>query len=339
MTAPDEYAVTTQSIGIFDHSGHGKIRVTGKDRVAVLHNILTQDIKNMPPGNGGPAALLAANGKILMLMEVHVLEDSILILVENGHAPKLIALLEKFIITEEVTLEDITADFALYSLAGPNAEWLVVKCLLQNYKTLAEMGNLTFPDGIVMKNSRLGIPGFDLLIPKEKAEGFLKKLIQEGRNMGAKQAGPETEEVLRVEAGVLRYGVDTDENTLLPETGLEKTLASGTKGCYPGQEVVARMETYSGHNRKVRGLAFDGEKLPKPGSKIYAENGTEIGWVTSAVFSKGVSKGLALGYLAKGNWENGLKTEIHSEGNTVAAITAALPFIRRGKGGIQEQSI
>jgi aminomethyltransferase len=334
----DEYAVTTKSIGILDHSALGKIRVSGKDRIEFLHNILTQDIKNIPVGMGARAALLAASGKVLMLMDVHVFEDHLLLFMEAGMAPKTLSLLEKFVIADDVLLEDVTELFTLISLAGPNSEWLVIKCLPEIYKTLKELQHLIFADGVVLKNSCLGLPGFDLLIPKEKSEAFHKKLLHEGRFMGAKPIGPDTVEILRVEAGVPRYGIDVNENTILSETGLEKTTVSGTKGCYPGQEVIAKIETYSGLHRKIRGLVFDGDTLPKTGSKVFADNGSEIGWITSAVLSKDLEKGLALAFLSKGFFEKTEWVKIEAGETRIAAKTAGLPFMRRGTGGIQERS-
>lgn len=331
----DEYAVATKSIGIIETSAMGKVRVTGKDRIEVLHNVLTQDIKSLKPGSGAHAALLAANGKILMLMGVHVFEDFVLLTVNPEMAVKTMGFLEKFIITEDVTLKDVTAGYAMTCLTGPNSEWLVIKCLPQIYKTLQEMGGLLFQDGIVIRNSRLGMAGFDLLINAEKADEFNKKLLHEGRFMGAKPIGIETVNTIRIEAGMPCMGIDIFEETLLPETGLEKIMVSGTKGCYPGQEVVARIETYKGLNRKITGLLFEKEALPKPGSKIYADNGSEVGTITSAAISRELDKGIALAYMAKGFFEKDLFVKIAAEGGQISAKTVELPFIRRGRGGIQ----
>lgn len=230
----------------------GKIRVTGKDRIAVLHNILTQDIKNLSIGQHAPAALLSNTGKVLAFMEVFVFEDFLILVVEKDFVEKTTMLIDKYIISEDVVLEDITG---------------------QSFE--AEMKRLPEP--------------------------------------------------LRIEAGLLRHGVDMDESTILSETGLEQTAVSSTKGCYPGQEVVARIETYKGLNRKIFGFILEGDSLPKPKSKVIAAD-KEIGWITSAAHSKNLGKGIALGYLSKGYWEKGLKVKIDSEGNEIQAETAALPF-------------
>ena len=248
-----------------DFSAFGKVRVTGKDRITVLHNILTNDIKNIPSGNSAPAALLSAQGKIKMFMEVFVLENWVFLLTEPGLAGKTISLIDPFIISEEVVLEDISKTYQL-------------------------------PASIIPK----------FLFPENEAGG-----------------------ILSIETGIPRYGMDMNENTTLSETGLEKTAVSWTKGCYPGQEVVARIDAYGGLHRKIRGLIFDQGQLPKPGSKIYAD-GKEIGWVTRAAVSKKLGKGIALGFLAKGYFEKDLPVKISWGEISIEAQTAGFPLTRDG---------
>ena len=266
-----------------------KIRVTGKDRVTVLHNILTNDIKNIPIGKSVPTALLSAQGKIKMFMEVHVLETWILLIVEPGFAEKTISFIDQFIISEDVALEDISDSYQ-------------------------------FPASLT--------PQF--IFPKDQAS-----------------------EIYRIENGIPRYGVDMDENTTFSETGLDKIAVSWTKGCYPGQEVVARLDTYGGLHRKIRGFIFEARELPKAGDKIYSltpsfilprktgeerGEGKEIGEITSAAVSKKLQKGIALGYLAKGYFEKNIPVRIASEGNFIEARTSGFPLVTRDGDDIQERS-
>jgi len=184
-----------------------------------------------------------------------------------------------------------------------------------------------FNDVTLIKQSRTGESGYHLMIPKDQAAQVADRVLVVGKLYGLRPVGFSAAEILRMEAGVLRYGVDMDENTLLPETGLENLAASETKGCYPGQEVVARLKTYGGLNKKIMGLVFEKDKLPKASDKIY-EGEKDIGWITSACVSPSLQKGIALGYLAKGSFEGEKSVEIRSQVGTMPATTTALPCLK-----------
>lgn len=240
----------TNTIPAADLSNSGKIRVSGKDAEAVLHNVLTNDIKKLVPGTHCPAALLINTGKIQFYAEAFRFENYFLLVLEHQDAARGITLLDRYIITEDVTLTDVTGEFSYFQAFDAKAEKFL--CLKDQA-------------GAFIKQH-----GFEIL-PEEKWEP------------------------LRIKAGIPRYGKDMDENTILSETGLDKIAVSGTKGCYPGQEVVARIETYKGLTKKLTGFSWEGNEVPAAGDKIFAE-GQEagIGWITSA------APGRALGYLLKG---------------------------------------
>lgn len=284
-----------------DLSAYGKIRVSGIDAVTVLHNVLTQDIKKLNPGQHSPAALLTHTGKILFYSEVFRFQDHLIIVIENQAAAPAIALLDKYIITEEVSLEDVTQAYSFFQTFASKSE--------------------------------------KLLCPKEQAASFTKE--------HAVQILPaEACEALRIRLGIPRYGIDMDENTILSETGLDKIAVSGTKGCYPGQEVVARIETYKGLTKKLCGFSLEGNAVPIAGDKIYmssrhceeqsdkaissrqnqiaspaARNDSSIGWITSA------ASGKALGYLTKGWFDSPQRVRITEKtGKTIAGESAELFF-------------
>ncbi len=290
----DDYHAAHHSHALIDYSFFGKIRVMGKDRMTVLHNILTQDIKSMPVGKISQAALLSAQGKILMYMAVLIMSDAVMLVVEPGMEHKTMDLIQKFIITEEVILEEITEDyvFLIHSFQGTG-----------------------------------GIKNFDgWLIPKDAARIMAEKMLRENLPGKMVPMGHHAAEILRIENGALRYGVDMNEDTLLSETGLEKFSVSATKGCYPGQEVVARIETYGGLHRKVMGLIIESAETPARGSKIMLEE-QEIGWITSSKFSPRLKKVVALGYLAKGFFETEQSVEIKSDYYRWKAKTCELPLV------------
>lgn len=243
----------TSPVPTADLSDSGKIRVSGKDAETVLHNVLTNDIKKLVPGTHCPAALLINTGKIQFYAEVFRLENVFVLVLEHQDAGRGMALLDRYIITEEVTLEDVTGEFSYFQTFGDKPE---------KFLCAKDQG------GNFIKQH-----GFEIL-PEKKWEP------------------------LRIAAGIPRYGKDMDENTILSETGLDKISVSGTKGCYPGQEVVARIETYKGLTKKLTGFSWEGNEVPAAGDKIFAEGQeASIGWITSSVPDR------ALGYLLKGWFE------------------------------------
>lgn len=275
MTAEPGYKALKETAGLLNLTGRGKIEVSGNDRVQFLHNILTQDIKNLKPGQSAYAALLSAPGKILADMNVFVFENNLVLDTEPGIEKKLLELLDKFLITEDVTLKDVTAQTAHLALEGPQARPFTGKeCF-------------SFP----MMRGMTGKTAFHCLSPDA------------ARKPDAVQVNMEILETARIEWGWLRYGIDMDESVSLPETGLDALAASETKGCYPGQEVVARTNTYKGWQKKLVRLILEGKALPKSGERILSAEGKDIGWITSACFSPQRGKNIALAYAAKGFFE------------------------------------
>jgi aminomethyltransferase len=327
----EEYRAVREAVGLIDDSARGKIRVTGKDRTAWLHNILTNDIKSLRVGDGCYAALLSATGKVLADMNVYIFAHSILLEMEIGLEKKLAELMNKYMIQEDVKLEDVTEHYALLSLQGPRSEPLAQALFPGPFPELFDRQHADFHkeefEVTLICNSRTGEKGYQLLIPRDGARKLTDRALTIGKQYGLKPVGSRASEILRMEAGILRYGVDMDETMTLPETGLVEVTASETKGCYPGQEVVARTMTYGGLNRKITGLIFEKEFLPQEGDRIYGDE-KEIGCITSACISPRLGKGIAIGMVAKGFFETPREVKIKAREGMIPALTSALPFVK-----------
>jgi folate-binding protein YgfZ len=245
-----------------------RLRVTGADRVDFLQGQCTNDIRRLQPGESCYAAFLNAKGKMRGEGQVICLADAFLLEVNPGLAPSL----EKFIITEDVAIEDVS---------GSMGEWVVIG------------------------DEPSEVPGKAMTFQHPLGWG----VISEGPMTGTIEV--EALEVLRIEAAVPKWGVDMDENTIPNEAGLEARAISYDKGCYIGQETIARIKTYGHVNRRLVQVAVTGENVPVRGDKLFVE-GREVGQVTSAVRSSRLGKPLALGYVrrefatagAKLNWNN-----------------------------------
>ena len=234
--------------GLIDYSYFGKIQLSGKDSVQFLHNILTNDIKKLNPGEGCPAALLTAPGKVLSYMKVYRETAGLLLEVEMNQEEKTAQLLNKYVIMEDVEIKTVTHDISQLSLQGPlsgsllNALFPAVSLPQKSFNHI----QIYFEGAEIMliNQSSSKEMRFDLLIPNTAAEALAKKILSYGKKLGVEPAGYESAETLRIAAGILRYGLDFNENTFLPETDLDILCVSETKGCYPGQEAVARYRTY-----------------------------------------------------------------------------------------------
>jgi folate-binding protein YgfZ len=323
-----EHAALRDRAGVIDRSQRGKVEATGRDRVSFLQGMLTSDVKALATGQGGRAAFLDVHGKVLSLLVVHSLADRLVLEMDRGLVAPTLAGLDRFLISERVEFEDASDAHGLLTVAGPAARAAVEKLAGQPLPDIAPWHHARLEvEGEalrVVRNDELGEEGYDLWLRPEALASWWERAMA----AGAQPVGRAAWEVCRVEAGTVRHGADVTESTLILETGLEDVY-SLTKGCYIGQEVVARV-TYRGHvNRKLVGFTFPDARIPAPGAPVQV-GGKDVGRITSAVVSPALGRGVALGYLRREHWEPGTPVEVAGDGGPLPAVVAALPFYRRG---------
>lgn len=326
-----EHEAVRERVGIVDRSERGKVEATGRDRAGFLHGLLSNDIKGLTPGRGCETALLDVHGKVTALLLVHCLADRFVLEMERRLLGPVLATVDRYLFSEHVEFEDVSAAWGLLTVAGPWARKTLEEALGQAVPDLGRREHVALTwQGHTLRVSRgeeSGEEELDLWVPAEAAGAAWDRL----RETGARPVGREAWDVLRVEAGVVRHGIDVDAGMLLLEAPLPDAY-SLTKGCYLGQEVVARV-TYRGHvNRKVVGLRFDDERIPPAGAPVVAGD-REVGRVTSAVVSPALRRGLALAYLRREHADPGTRVEVRAPEGPLPAEVAALPFYRRGPAG------
>lgn len=320
-----EYRAVMTGVGLMDRSMLGKVAVTGRDRVAFLQGMLSNDVKALQPGQGCPAAFLDAVGKVVSLLTVYVLEDRILLELPAGSTEKFLQAIDKFLISEKAYFEAADDAYAILSVQGPKAGETLARVAGAKVElgahAHAEMSIAGVPVRVAWRSDAV-TPGFHCWIAAEHAPILLKAL----REAGAVPVGAAAAEVLRLEAGIPVYGLDVDEGVILPETRLD-AFWSYTKGCYIGQETVARVK-YRGHiNRGLSGLVLEGERVPSHGDPIVAVD-TEVGRVTSAVLSLALGKPIALGYVRREHFAPGSALSVRIGDTLVSARVAELPFVK-----------
>jgi folate-binding protein YgfZ len=275
---PEGYEALTTGAAWIDFSARGRLCLVGADRKTFLHGQVTNNVKDLHVGQGCYAALANAKGKMTCDLYIFILQDEILLDFEPGLKEKVIERLEKYIIADDVQIVDASEGFKMISVLGPKSE-----IDSQSPKPF----EIKEDNGTYIANTlRLGLPDLDFFVPKDKA-----------LDLQFPKASMEAFETVRIERGIPRFGVDMDENTLVPEAIPE--AISYTKGCYIGQEVIARIRTYGQVAKALRSLRFEaGAAIPKAGDKIL-HDGKEVGWITSAVFSPKYQQPVALGYVRK----------------------------------------
>lgn len=312
-TSP-EYNAARQSAVLIDESHRGKLMLTGRDTMDLLQRILSQDVVRLKTGDTSHAALLNAQGKILMDMQIAVLPEGVLLITECGLEETLGSLLDRYIIADDVSVKNVTKDYAWMLLYGPAVDRIKTK-VLSKPELINSLLSFNAPE----------IPaGFFFLIKTAESANATESLLKLSAG-DLPPAGSAVSEILRIEDGRLRYGIDMTADTILSETGKDEVWASETKGCYPGQEVVARIKTYSGLQRRLCGFTFSKNSLPAHGGKVYSGE-KEIGWITSACVSPELDKGIALGYLAKGYFDQDCRVGIETAAGKVPAEKVKLPF-------------
>lgn len=225
-----------ENAALTDQSHRGKIRVSGSDRIRFLNNMLTNDIQSIPSGSGKRALLLTAQGKCLADFRVFVFEECVVLDTEPGLAAESIRLLDRFIITDDVRLDDMSAVWMELVLDGPQSAALAEK--------IKGHGQAGFLEAAA---SLSGCPAVHFFIPADAAAQTASLL----QSLRPHCCGHNAFDAVRREQKVPRFKIDFDETWVLNETGLEETAASETKGCYPGQEVVARIKTYKKDVRRL----------------------------------------------------------------------------------------
>jgi folate-binding protein YgfZ len=322
---PDgEYRAVRERAGVVDRSMLGKATVTGRDRQAFLQGMLSNDVKALVSGQGAGAAFLDAHGKVMALLAVYALDDRLLLELPPGLTDKTLGTIDHFLISEKAYFEAADEAFAVLAVQGPGARDLLSGLAgrsldLAPYQHV-EVGVAGAPVRVIHRREA-GVPGFHCWTVALHGAALWRALV----DAGARPVGMQALDALRVEAGVAWYGEDVDETVILPETRLEH-LVSYNKGCYIGQEVVARVK-YRGHvNRALSGLVLDGDGVPSRGARVVAE-GKEIGRITSAVRSPALGRPIALGYVRREHFEPGSVVGVEDGGAVRPARVAALPFV------------
>ena len=267
-----------------DVSARGKIKVTGEDRARLLHAMTTNHIQQLTPGAGCYAFFLNDKGRILADVNILCRPDHFLLDSEPETREKIYRHLDRYIIADDVTLEDVTDRLATVAIEGP--ESAAVLEAIGAPAPAEEYGNIEWGDRLVARLNTTGSLGFFIIAPAADKNAIIAQI----ESAGAIAADAEAAHVARIERGRARYGEDISERFLAQEANQPHALHFN-KGCYLGQEIVERIRSRAQIHRVLKPLALDTKEPPPPGTKL------PEGEITSAAYSPALDKVVALAYV------------------------------------------
>jgi folate-binding protein YgfZ len=287
-----EYEVVRDGgAGLIDLSAaRGRIRVSGSEATMFLNGLITNDVKNLAQNRWIPAVFPTVQGRLIGAVRViRGSEPEFLIDTEAATHEAVLKTISRFTLAGDFKVADVTNETALLTVQGQGAAEILAK---QFEQVDLPQNGVVQTDGItIIRASHTGEDGFDIFIDAaRKAE-----LLQALETAGAQPIGEDTFEILRIEAGIARFGQDMDETNVVPETNLDDAV-SYTKGCYVGQEIIVRIKHRGHPAKKLTALRFETDQQIEAGAVIRSTDNQEIGRVTSAVISPRQGS-IGLGYV------------------------------------------
>lgn len=344
--AQGEYAVVREAgCGLIDLSPRGRMLVSGTEAVQFLNGLITNDMKTLAANSWMAAAFPNVQGRLIASVRVARLPDEgaeekadpkFLIDTEAATHDRVRKTIERFTLAGDFHVTDITRQTAMLSLQGAQASEIVGKVLHQDLAAVAPdyVTRVDWPEWltadagakalglIVLRANHTGEDGFDIIVDAAGAPTLWQAL----QTAGAQQFGYDALETLRIEAGIPRHGVDMDESNVVTESLFDDAV-SYTKGCYLGQEIIARIK-YRGHvAKRLSGLLFDETANVDPGALVQAEDGKEVGRLTSVVHSPRLNRTIALAYLKYDYLGQGTAVKVASGTAEFIARVTELPFV------------
>ena len=339
----------------------GAILAQGRDALAFFHSQVTNEVEGLEPGAGNYSARVTRTGQLVEFFSLHRLPDagdvqSILLLLERESVPGLIETFDGFLFSDDVKLSDVSDEYLWSTVQGQAAAEVMTEVFAGSSEAWGELEAYSIrplpepapPGSLAFCRSLTGDRGFVFAAPKpddDEPSRLDERLAEVGRARGLLDLRePELSpvlEILRIEAGQVRVGPDTEgRKSILPETGLEQYAVSYTKGCYLGQEVIARVRTYGALPYGLRGLVFESdesgndwkerrrvlERLPARGEDLVDLDGKAIGQIVSRTLSPLLEAPIAFAYLDKKNRTPGNELALRLGGETRRANVVLLPF-------------
>ena len=294
----------------FDLSPRVKLRITGADALRFLNGQISNDLRKATANLALQASILSAKGKLNANVFISVEADSFVLDADPEVRDELPARIERYIIADDVQVEDVTDRFAIFHITG-------------------EVTLVPFRPSRTVQSDRFGCSGWDIWLERAELERVRQEL-----SATLVFCDEECAEVFRIERGIPRWGRELTDQIIPTEANLEATSIDYSKGCYIGQEVISRIKMSGQTNKRLCGLVSVAGTPLRPGMRLAQgeDKGKEVGWITSAARSPRLEKEIALGYVKRGFNSVGsrfqaLPPENSGDDINVPVELVAVPFV------------
>jgi len=318
-----EYTAATTAVGIHDASYMGRLKATGEDGLDLLNRMSTNKVVDLDTGEGAITVLTTDRGRIIDVLGVVNQGEYVILLTSPGRQNAVIDWLDKYTIMEDLVIEDVTSETAMLAVVGPDAGKLLGLTPSENPQDSltiqpVQLGGF---DALAVEQPLGTLSRYWLIAEPDAAAGLWRHLSE----TGAVPLGANAMEAVRVNVGVPEFGTELGEPYNPLEAGLIGSV-DFAKGCYIGQEVIARLDSYKKVKKYLVSLSFDADAAIESGNELLVD-GQSVGMVTSVAPepSDGLLKGL--GYVKAANATTGARLDIAGLDKESAEIVAlAQPF-------------
>lgn len=323
------YWAVLKSAGYRDRSDRCRLRISGPDRAKFLHNLTTNDVKRLAPGAGHEAFVTSPQGKCLGYVTLLACDSEILLRTDPGGLEHVLPHLQKYGIFDDVSIDDVKMATCELHIAGPEVEAILgragadvpVSFELAHHET--KLGSVPVR---LVRESPTGRPGWTIIAEVGSRDALVAALEEHAAAGGLVEVDEKSFDALRIEAGTPVFGQDITPENLPQEVGRDARAINFVKGCYLGQETVARIDALGHVNKLLKGLTLRDSALPPPGTALESSDGKKVGSITSSAFSPGWEAAVALAYVRTTHVAPGTELHIAVAPNSSTAIVADLPL-------------
>jgi folate-binding protein YgfZ len=325
MITANEFEMMATHVGIVDRSDRVRLEITGPDRAKFLHNLTTNEIKRMAVGRGCEAFITSPQGKTIGYMIILAADDRIIARADPGGAELALPHFRKYGVFDDVSIDDESSSNFELHLLGAEAIDLVTRVAgrLPEETEYAHVATEIGGKAVRLIRESPALPrGLTVIGELAAAMSVKESLLEHGKDLGLVEVDADSFDVLRIEAGTPVFGKEVTDKNLPQEFGRDDRAINFVKGCYLGQETVARIDALGHVNQLLKGLCFEpGSPVPEPGS-VLEHDGKRVGLVTSAAFSSVQGAPVGLGFIRTTHSQPGSRLSIKSpQGNGAAEAT------------------
>ncbi len=300
-TTVEKHEAVGKAGGYMLDGGRGLIEVTGRDRQDWLHNMVTNAVRTLNPGDGNYAFATTAQGRTVFDLHVLVFDSALWLDVDERWIAPALAHLGKYLVTEDVELRDISAEWRRIGILGRKAPRLVESLGLGgNFASYADVQHAAVQiaghDARLVRKNIGPILAGEVHVPTAAVEEVAGAVRESAAAVGMVEIGRDLRDMIRIEAGQPASIADIDDDVIPPETLQVERGISHVKGCYIGQEVIERMRSRGVMARRLAGYRVAGDDVPPHDTPVVV-SGKQVGRITSACRSVGLGGILGLGYV------------------------------------------